>query len=68
VENGLPQLVRTISWTSLTPGGGTRTDNIYAVSDPESEPATLILFGSGLVLAGGFLRRHRRPVATSAVG
>jgi hypothetical protein len=61
-ENGTPQLAGTITWSNGT------VDNIFLASDSvEPEPATLILFGSGLVMVGGFLRRRRRPVATSAV-
>ena len=66
-EDGTQQLVGTITWTSLTPGGGTMTDRIYAVSGVEPEPASLILFGSGLVIAGGFLRRRHRLAVTPSV-
>jgi hypothetical protein len=44
-------------------------DHIKIQSDfPEvPEPASLIVFGSGLVVAGGFIRRCRRVVTPSVV-
>jgi hypothetical protein len=65
VESGMPQLAGTITWKTLL-GTTTGTDNIYVESGVEPEPASMILFGSGLVIVGGFLRRRRRPVAASA--
>ena len=62
VENGTPQLVGTITWKNRT---GTITDNIFIQSDVAPEPASLILFGSGLAIAGGFLRRRKRLVTPS---
>jgi hypothetical protein len=65
-ETGLPQLAGTITWTSGTIVLPTTTDNIIIQSDGvEPEPATLILFGSGLVLAGGFLRRRGQLLTPS---
>jgi hypothetical protein len=62
VENGSPQLAGSVTWRNpLT--GATSTDNFFIQSDLGAtvpEPASLILFGSGLVIAGGFLRRRRR--------
>jgi hypothetical protein len=62
-EDGTPQLVDVIKWSDGT------IDNIYIQSDiavgVEPEPASMILFGSGLVMAGGFLRRRRRVVTPS---
>jgi hypothetical protein len=56
-ENGTPQLIDVVQWTDGT------IDNIYLESDAgvgsEPEPASLILFGSGLVMAGTFMRRRR---------
>jgi hypothetical protein len=64
VENGTPQLVGTITWRN---GTNTVTDNLRLTSDTSPEPASLILFGSGLVIAGGFLRRRRQRVTPSPV-
>jgi PEP-CTERM motif len=64
-EDGTPQLVDVVHWSDGT------IDNIYVKSDAgvgvEPEPASLILFGSGLAIAGGFLRRRRRAVTPSVV-
>jgi len=64
-ENGSTGvLVNTITWNI----GG--TDTIFVESDVEAtstvpEPASLILFGSGLALAGGFILRRRKVVTPS---
>src|ERR1700687_4515938 len=63
VENGTPQLVGTITWRNRT--GAPMTDSIFIQSDVAPEPASLILFGSGLAIAGGFLRRRKRLVTPS---
>jgi hypothetical protein len=64
-EDGTPQLVDVVHWSNGT------VDNIYIQSDAgvgvEPEPASLILFGSGLVMAWWFLRRRRRAVTPSSV-
>ena len=64
-ETGGSDLAATILWN----GGihGTSTDNIKFMSDVTEtpEPASLFLLGSGLTLAGGLLRRRRRPVTPS---
>jgi PEP-CTERM motif len=55
IENGRPQEVGTITWSDGT------VDHIQVSSDVPGtvpEPASLILLGSGLVMAGGFLRRR----------
>ena len=55
----------TITWSD---GTTTTADSIGFQSDPPvPEPASLILLGSGLALAGGFLRRRRRPDMTPSV-
>jgi hypothetical protein len=53
VEDGSAQEVQTITWSDGT------VDHIKIQSDVEPEPATLALFGSGLVMAGTFIRRRR---------
>jgi len=64
-ENGSTGVqVNTITWSNGA------TDTIFVESDVEAtstvpEPASLILFGSGLAIAGGFLRRRRRVVTPS---
>ena len=70
-ENGAPQDVPgTIKWWSGPNGTGTllRTDEVEIASDVSEvpEPSSLMLFGSGLAIAGGFLRRRRRLVTPSA--
>ncbi len=67
VESGKPQLAGTITWKNSIFGPTIGTDNIWVVSDPTPEPASLILFGSGLVIAGGFLRRRHRLAVTPSV-
>ena len=63
----------TIDWATGTPGSEiiVGQDTISFESDVTPgevpEPASLILFGSGLVMAGGFLRRRRRVVMHSVV-
>jgi hypothetical protein len=64
IENGLAQSVGSITWTPLL-GGNAVTDTFSTQSDVEPEPASMILFGSGLVIAGGFLRRRRQLVTPS---
>ena len=55
-ETGEKQHAGTINWVD---SGGTliAQDNVYFLSEVP-EPASLILFGSGLALASGFLRRR----------
>ena len=63
IENGSVQAAGIISWN-----GSTTVDTINFASDVEAvgptvpEPASLILLGSGLFLAGGFLRRRHLSV------
>jgi hypothetical protein len=59
-ETGAKQLAGTINWGT----GGTVKDNVYFLSEVP-EPASLMLFGSGLVIAGGFLRRRRQLMTPS---
>ena len=63
LETGEKQLAGTINWVDST-GSIVATDDVYFLSDAP-EPASLILFGSGLVMAGWFLRRRRRVVTPS---
>jgi hypothetical protein len=63
-EDGTPQEVgqiTTLNGTTIT------TYHVLVASEVEPEPATLILFGSGLVLVGGFLRRRNRHAVTASV-
>jgi hypothetical protein len=60
-ETGGQQEVGTITWSNGV------VDHIIVESAPEPEPASLILFGSGLVIAGGFLRRRNRHAVTASV-
>ena len=57
VENGLLQLAGTITWSKT--GSPNIIDSVGFESDVVPEPASLILFGSGLAIAGAFLRRRR---------
>ena len=59
-ESGGPQLVGSVTWTDTS--GNVVIDKIFLESDVSEapEPSSLILFGSGLVIAAGFLRRRRR--------
>jgi len=72
VENGLLQIIPgTITWSpngiAVPSSAPNIVDNVGFTSDVEPEPASLILFGSGLVIAGGFLRRRRRLAVTPSV-
>ena len=64
-ETGQQQTAGTITW--MDSKGNTITDTVAFASNPEPEPASLILFGSGLAIAGGFLRRRRRRDALRLV-
>jgi hypothetical protein len=66
-ETGGQQTALTITWNKIGFPNITVTDSIIFQSDaPEvPEPPTLILFGSGLAIAGGFIRRRRRVVTPS---
>jgi hypothetical protein len=62
IEDGLFHEAGTVTWSDQS------IDHIQIGSDApaaEPEPASLILFGSGLVMASGFLRRRRRLVTPS---
>jgi hypothetical protein len=59
IETGMVQNLGDIKWSDGT------VDQINFKSGVAPEPASLILFGSGLVLVGGFLRRRR--LVTSSV-
>jgi hypothetical protein len=54
-EDGTEQEVGTIT---VTQGTSTTTYHVLLQSDVVPEPTSLILFGSGLAIAGGFLRRR----------
>lgn len=64
-ETGSPQVAGMIQWDNGA------TDTILLASDLDTaatpEPASLILFGSGLAVAGGFLRRRLTVVTPSVV-
>lgn len=59
-ENGTVQTVGAITWTKT--GLPNIVDTIKFQSDVMPEPASLLLFGSGLGIAAVFLRRRRRLV------
>jgi len=65
LETGEKQLAGTINWVD-SGGSIVATDDMYFLSGAP-EPASLILFGSGLVIAGGFLRRRHRLAVTPSV-
>ena len=69
IENGLQQTAGTIVWEDAVTHALLRTDQIILQSDLSAvpEPANLMLFGSGLVIAGGFLRRRHRQGMTPSV-
>lgn len=63
-ETGGPVPLGFVQWQSGN------MDTFFAASDVETtvpEPTSLILFGSGLAIAGGILRRRRKRVATPSV-
>ncbi len=63
---GLQNVPGLITWKDAA-GATLRTDTVLMASDPSEvpEPASILLFGSGLVMAGGFLRRRRQSVKPS---
>jgi PEP-CTERM motif-containing protein len=73
VEDGTAKTVGgVIAWTNGPNFSGTDTVQVFSDTANESasvtpEPASLILFGSGLTIAGGFLRRRRRVATPSVV-
>jgi hypothetical protein len=62
-EDGTVQTAGTITWTKS--GSADIVDTIKFQSDVVPEPASLMLFGSGLGIAAVFLRRRRRQVTSS---
>jgi hypothetical protein len=58
IENGDIQTAFTLSWSDNT----SDTIEFRSNLDPVPEPGTLVLFGSSLVMASGFLRRRSRLV------
>jgi len=57
-ENGNVQDAFTLHWND----GTSDTIQFRSDVDPVPEPGTIVLFGSSLVMAGGFLRRRSRLV------